>query len=60
MHNIMDQMFNGMPEVYRAQVFPELWPHEPEMLLHNWSKEDLEMFVGGVFTPGYGMRKVLV
>lgn len=49
MLNIMDSQFNGMgrSELYRAQVFPELFPHEPRMLLGNWPIEDLEMFCGG-------------
>ncbi len=55
MHNLIDPTFNGMPasEMYRAQVFPELWPHQREMMLDNWPIEDLEMYVGGQFTPGY-------
>jgi len=54
----MDSTFNGMggSEFYRAQVFPELFPHEKPMALENWSQDDLEMYCGGVFTPGYGMR----
>lgn len=53
--NIIDSMFNGMPasEFYRAQVFPELFPHQPQMVLDNWPLEDLEMYVGGKFTAGY-------
>lgn len=49
MHNLLDSTFNGMPgsEMYRAQVFPELWPHEKPMLIHNWSDDDIEMFVKG-------------
>lgn len=56
----MDPEFNGMPasEMYRSQLFPELFPHQKQMLLENWSQDDLEMFVGGVFTPGYGLRKL--
>jgi hypothetical protein len=44
--NIMDSVFNGMPrsEFYRAQVFPELFPHEPEMLIDNWPEQDREMY----------------
>lgn len=55
MNNIMDALFNGMPgsEFYRAQLFPELFPHQPQMRLENWSLEDLEMYVGGKFTEGY-------
>ncbi|AYD87079.1 hypothetical protein SEA_NICOLETERA_52 [Mycobacterium phage NicoleTera] len=55
-HNIMDSQFNGMPEMYRAEVFPELFPHAPRMRIENWPQEDLEMTVGGCFTPGYGAR----
>lgn len=48
--NIMDSVFNGMggSELYRAQVFPELFPHIPPMLLHNWSVDDIEMYVAGL------------
>lgn len=50
MNNIMDSLFNGMPgsEFYRAQLFPELFPHEKPMLIHNWSAEDIEMYVKGI------------
>lgn len=62
MNNILDATFNGMPgsEMYRAQLFPELWPHQKEMLIENWCQDDLEMYVGGVFTPGYGRSLVCV
>ncbi|AVR76823.1 hypothetical protein KIY83_gp53 [Mycobacterium phage Fameo] len=58
MHNIMDPTFNGMPgsEMYRGEVFPELFPG-PRMRLENWPQEDLEQYVGGIFTLGYGERK---
>lgn len=58
MHNLLDATFNGMPasEMYRAQLFPELFPHQGEMLLDNWSLDDLEMYVGGKYTPGYFLR----
>jgi len=48
MHNIMDGLFNGMSgsEFYRAQVFPELFPHEKPMLIPNWSQDDREMYCG--------------
>lgn len=54
-HNIFDSTFNGMPgsEMYRAEMFPELFPHQQPMLLHNWSKDDLEMYVGGSYTIGW-------
>lgn len=47
--NIMDCAFNGIPrsEFYRAQVFPELFPHEKRMLIHNWPKQDREEYCGG-------------
>lgn len=59
MHNLLDSTFNGMPasEMYRAQLFPELFPHQPQMLLDNWSIEDLEMYVGGAYTVGYFFPK---
>ena len=55
MHNLIDPMFNGMPasEMYRAQLFPELFPNQPPMRLENWSLDDLEMYVGGRYTSGY-------
>ncbi|BBC43876.1 hypothetical protein [Mycobacterium phage GS4E] len=58
MNNIMDPIFNGMPgsELYRGEVFPELFPGK-RMMLENWPQEDLESSVGGIFTPGYGERK---
>ncbi|BBX09448.1 hypothetical protein [Mycolicibacterium aichiense] len=60
MKTLFDGEFNGMAgsEMYRAEVFPELFPHQPPMLLENWSQDDLEMYVGGCFTPGYGERKL--
>jgi len=39
--------------MYRAEMFPELFPHQQPMLLHNWSKDDLEMYVGGSYTIGW-------
>ncbi len=55
MHNIMDGTFNGMggSEFYRAQIFPELFPHEKPMLIDNWPLQDRQMFCGGIYTPGY-------
>ena len=49
MLNIMDEVYNGMAgsEFYRAQVFPELYPHQKPMLIHNWSQQDREMYCGG-------------
>lgn len=54
MNNLFDAAFNGLPEVYRAEVTPELYPHQPPMRIGNWSQDDREMYVGGLFTVGYG------
>ncbi|QFG04532.1 hypothetical protein SEA_JEEVES_57 [Mycobacterium phage Jeeves] len=47
--NIMDSVFNGMPgsEMYRAEVFPELFPHQERMRLENWPAEERAPLVGG-------------
>ncbi len=49
--NIMDAEFNGTPgaKMYRAEVFPELFPNEPRMRISNWCQDDLEMYVGGEY-----------
>lgn len=54
MVNIMDAAYNGMPgsELYRAEVFPELFPHQKRMLINNWSELDREMYCGGAYTKG--------
>lgn len=46
----MDKMFNGMAasEFYRAQVFPELFPHEKPMLVELWPVEDQIEYCGRV------------
>ena len=51
-NNVMDATFNGMggSEFYRAQVFPELFPHQKQMLIDNWSDDDIEMYVTGLPT----------
>ncbi|QHB38081.1 sigma-K factor [Mycobacterium phage Noelle] len=53
--DIFDGMFNGDDgmAMYRAQVFPELYPDEKPMLIENWSAEDRELYCGGEYTPGY-------
>lgn len=58
MYNLFDEMFNGMGgnELYRAELTPELFPHQKLMMLDNWPLEDLEMYVGGQFTPGYQFK----
>ncbi|AEK08496.1 hypothetical protein PBI_DAVINCI_53 [Mycobacterium phage DaVinci] len=59
MIDLFDGGFNGAgrSEMYRAQVVPDLFPDEKPMLIENWSQDDLEMYVGGCFTSGYGERK---
>jgi hypothetical protein len=49
--NIFDKAFNGMSgsEMYRAEVFRDLFPDQKPMLLHNWPLQDLEMYVGGEY-----------
>ena len=46
--NIFDPVFNGMArsELYRAQLFPELFPHEKRMLIENWPAQDREEYCG--------------
>ena len=57
MVNIMDGAYNGMPgsELYRGEVFPELFPHQKRMLINNWSAQDREMFCGGEYTNKQGL-----
>ncbi|WP_254368491.1 hypothetical protein [Mycobacteroides abscessus] len=40
--------------MYRAEIFPELFPHEKPMRIENWSPQDREMYCGGQYTVGYG------
>ena len=53
-HNIMDCVYNGIggSEMYRSEVFPELFPHADRMLIENWSVLDREMYCGGIYTKG--------
>jgi len=57
MINIMDGLLNGMSasEFYRAQVFPELFPHEKQMLIQNWPEQDQEMYCGVSHTRESGV-----
>lgn len=50
MISIFDCAFNGMPrsEMYRALIFPELFPHEKRMLIENWPRQDVEEYCGGL------------
>lgn len=46
--NIMDSVFNGPnSEMYRAEVFPELFPHQKRMLTENWLPEERAPLAGG-------------
>ena len=51
----MDSTFNGMPgsEMYRAEIVPDLFPHQKPMLIGNWTDDDREMYCGGIYTKGY-------
>lgn len=53
-HNITDCTYNGIggSEMYRAEVFPELFPHTKKMLIQNWSELDREMYCGGIYAKG--------
>lgn len=57
--NLFDGQFNGMPhsEMYRAEVFPELFPHEKRMRIENWSQQDREMFLRRRVHQGGRMTK---
>ena len=59
MKSILDPEFNGMggSELYRSQVVPEAFPHVRPFRLDNWPLQDLEMFCGGVYTPGYRRKE---
>lgn len=48
MLSIFDPLFNGMgrSEMYRACLAPDIYVHEPLMLIDNWSEDDLEMYCG--------------
>lgn len=49
--SIFDSSFNGMPrsEMYRALIFPDLFPHEKNMLIEGWPLQDREMYCGGKY-----------
>lgn len=54
--SIFDSSFNGMPrsEMYRALIFPDLFPHESEMLIDQWSQQDREEYCGGKHATNNG------
>jgi hypothetical protein len=43
---------NDRSDLYRAAVFPDLYPDEPRMLIENWHSEDLAAYVGGEYAEG--------
>jgi hypothetical protein len=57
--DLFEGELNDRTDMYRAQVFPELYPNEKPMLVGNWSREDQEVYCGGDYTPGYRRLKVV-
>ncbi|WP_066904067.1 hypothetical protein [Mycolicibacterium houstonense] len=58
--DIFDPAFNGMAgvQMYRSWVIPESsTKQQPQPLLANWSPEDLGMYVGSQWTPGYNRKE---
>ena len=48
MQSITDREFNSGTEMYRATVFPELYPHAHQMdRCDNWPLEDRLAWLGG-------------
>lgn len=49
--SIFDSSFNGMPrsEMYRALIFPDLFPHEKPMLIEGWTLQDRQEYCGGIY-----------
>lgn len=52
---LSDENFSDIERaaLYKAQVFPELFPDEKPMMLENWHSDDREAYCGGTYTPGY-------
>lgn len=57
--DLFEGELNDRTDMYRAQVFPELYPSEKPMLVGNWSREDQEAYCGGEYTAGYRRLKVV-
>lgn len=51
--DLFEGELNDRTDMYRAQVFPELYPDENPMLVENWPADDREAYCGGQYTPGY-------
>lgn len=46
MHNLFDIGALERSDMYRAAVFPDMYPNELPMRVINWHPEDLEMYCG--------------
>lgn len=57
--DLFEGEINDRTDMYRAQVFPELYPNEKPMLVENWHPEDREMYLGGEYTTGYRRLRVV-
>jgi hypothetical protein len=57
--DLFEGEINDRTDMYRAQVFPELYPNEKPMLVENWHPEDRAAFVGGEYTEGYRRLRVV-
>lgn len=46
--SVFSSAFSSAPhaDMYRAWVFPDLYPDEPQPRLNNWPDEDLWMYCG--------------
>lgn len=57
--DLFEGELNDRTDMYRAQVFPELYPNEKPMLVQNWEPEDQAAYLGGEYTAGYRRLKVV-
>lgn len=57
--NIFDGGFNGAArsEMYRAQVAPDLFPHEKPMRVENWDEQDQIMYCGGEYAKAAYLKE---
>lgn len=46
MNHIFDQLYNGLPEQYRAELTPDLYPGIRLARVENWPREDRESYCG--------------
>ena len=52
--DLFEGEINDRTDMYRAAVFPELYPDEKPMLVENWHEEDRAAYCGGEYTEGTG------